>query len=648
MGFFKKLFGIEEDDQQEFVANDNNSNAVSQANESVSTKLNYHDFFGIDLTESPNSEWIEDDYEFNSNGDKIRNFHYYGIDSDEWYFSDCKAKVIGDGGTNFFFVKEFDLQEAMDIVFLIERDLIHHGDYEYQKCIRKYRDKLDSIVPMLTWELGDKSVMFDRDAITGDMQVSIWTPFRNKAFLGEEVIKDIEPSPADVRDESKLERISINNFFGIDLESAPNGNWRYVGEADDEKTFEFTDIDEEKYVFKSCIASVNEDGGTDFYFAMDYYTEGAQKIIFIVEQAFGHEGIRSLSECNSHYISRIHNTNSMIEWKHKGCEITYIYMQDGGTMNIVVKTPFYNSKFLDNDEMVFEDRIVTSRGFNIPIGMEKFNAQVELIGESALFFAKNEWIDEDNKPLLMASMLVNGEPYAFNLETRDVYFKYSSNEIEQKMKEGYQAVIAVTDYDLREDDIQVELYVQFVESKEDSTTEKNSYGKIVKQYATTYELDYIDGQDHHQHKVIKNANMNSFVAGIKYRENYEELLAKLEEGMELQIKPEPNNEFDPDALAVFNGEDHLGYIPKKDIPAVALNMIDGCTTAEIDYVDEEHIDLVIPVTFPGLETMSDEELEGFRYYKTERTKYETGYQENSSPITKEEFLEGIKQQRENL
>ena len=177
---------------------------------------------------------------------------------------------------------------------------------------------------------------------------------------------------------------------------------------------------------------------------------------------------------------------------------------------------------------------------------------------------------------------------------------------------------------------------------------ESSYGEVVKQYEPTYELAYIDGQGHPQRKTIKNANMNSFVAGIKFRENYEEMLSKLEEGMELQIKPEPDNEFDPDALAVYHDEDHLGYIPKKDIPAVSLDMENECGFAEIEYVDEEHIDLVIPVSFHKLSTMSDDELENYRFYKTEKTKYEKGYVENSSPISKEEFLEGISQQKSNL
>lgn len=170
-------------------------------------------------------------------------------------------------------------------------------------------------------------------------------------------------------------------------------------------------------------------------------------------------------------------------------------------------------------------------------------------------------------------------------------------------------------------------------------------GNVVKQYVPTYEISYIDGQDKRQNRTIKNANMNSFIAGIKYRDNYEEMLSKLSEGMEVQLRKDPDNPYDPDAIAVYNGNDHLGYIPKRDIPAIVLNMEDDSLTAEIDYVDEENVDLVVPVTFERILAMSDDDLEGFRFYKTERTKYETGYQESKSPITKEEFVEGIRQQK---
>lgn len=171
---------------------------------------------------------------------------------------------------------------------------------------------------------------------------------------------------------------------------------------------------------------------------------------------------------------------------------------------------------------------------------------------------------------------------------------------------------------------------------------------IAKQYIPTYEISYIDGQGKRQKRTIKNANMDSFIAGIKYRDNYEEMLSKLSEGMEVQLKKDSDNPYDPDAIAVYNGEDHLGYVPKRDIPAIVLNMENDCLTAEVEYVDEENVDLIIPVTFERLLAMSGNDLEGFIFYKTERTKYEGIYMENNSPISKEEFVKGIKQQRENM
>ena len=289
-----------------------------------------------------------------------------------------------------------------------------------------------------------------------------------------------------------------------------------------------------------------------------------------------------------------------------------------------------------------DETIITDRGFTIPAKFQKFKATVEATDDAIDFFEEDDW-QENDVPIVMASITLSDEIEAINLDTQELYFTYKCKQIESKIEEGNYAIIIVTDYAVKGDIIEVELYAQFSEKETES-----SHGEVLKQYEPTYELDYIDGQGHSQRKTIKNANMNSFVAGIKYRENYEEMLSKLEEGMELQIKPEPDNEYDPDALAVYHDEDHLGYIPKKDIPAVLLNMENECGFAEIEYVDEEHIDLVIPVSFHKLLTMSDDELEDYRFYKTGKTKYEKGYVENNSPISKEEFLKGINQQKNNL
>jgi len=188
---------------------------------------------------------------------------------------------------------------------------------------------------------------------------------------------------------------------------------------------------------------------------------------------------------------------------------------------------------------------------------------------------------------------------------------------------------------------------QFSDSAiEDDLEEESESPAVAKRYDDTYQISYIDGQGKRQSKTIKNANFSTFVAGIKYRENWEELVSKLFDGMIVKLKKDPENEYDSSAIAVYNGADLLGYIPKKDIPAVGWCMNDDELEVPIEYIDEDYVSLIIPATFHNLSNCDEEELEGVRFSKTERTKYEVGaYLEDKNGITKEEFLKGIKQQR---
>lgn len=184
---------------------------------------------------------------------------------------------------------------------------------------------------------------------------------------------------------------------------------------------------------------------------------------------------------------------------------------------------------------------------------------------------------------------------------------------------------------------------------ETDTEEEELEPAIAKRYDDTYQISYIDGQGKRQDKTIKNTNFFTFVAGVKYRENWEELVAKLTDGMKLRLKTDPENEFDSNAIAVYNKKEHLGYIPKKDIPAVRWCMDGDELDAEIEYVDEDYVSLIIPATFQKLAECNENELKGVMFFKTERTKYEIGaYQEARKALSKQEFLEGVKQQNKNL
>jgi hypothetical protein len=53
-----------------------------------------------------------------------------------------------------------------------------------------------------------------------------------------------------------------------------------------------------------------------------------------------------------------------------------------------------------------------------------------------------------------------------------------------------------------------------------------------------------------------------FLAGVKFRPKAMDIIRTLDEGDDLDLVPEPDNKFDSNAIAVYCGEDHIGYVPK--------------------------------------------------------------------------------------
>jgi len=68
-----------------------------------------------------------------------------------------------------------------------------------------------------------------------------------------------------------------------------------------------------------------------------------------------------------------------------------------------------------------------------------------------------------------------------------------------------------------------------------------------------------------------------YVAGVKFRKGWKENLKELEEGMALQLVPEPTNKFDPNAIQIHADLGSLGYVPAKTGEAleIAVRLRDG-------------------------------------------------------------------------
>lgn len=59
----------------------------------------------------------------------------------------------------------------------------------------------------------------------------------------------------------------------------------------------------------------------------------------------------------------------------------------------------------------------------------------------------------------------------------------------------------------------------------------------------------------------------SHIAGLQHRSTGilrgRYIYLNLQEGQRLELRPEPGNVFDPQAVAYFHGVQHLGYVPRE-------------------------------------------------------------------------------------
>lgn len=65
------------------------------------------------------------------------------------------------------------------------------------------------------------------------------------------------------------------------------------------------------------------------------------------------------------------------------------------------------------------------------------------------------------------------------------------------------------------------------------------------------------------------AKMITYIAGVNHRPGARERLAALPRNQPLNLVPEPLNIYDKNAVAVYHGGVHLGYVPAADAITVS-------------------------------------------------------------------------------
>ena len=172
----------------------------------------WNDFFGFDLTKSPNSKWSETAGQVNPSGDKVRNFRC--MDLTGTYFTKIEAKVIGNSATNYFFTSPFSRENANDIYYNVEK-LFARPNITKKEAAMNLKGRFDSMYDSIHWDYDDCNLVMDRDYDTEDIILRVWTHLYNAEYLDTEISNKEENEKPVENLENNVKKIAIQLPYSV-------------------------------------------------------------------------------------------------------------------------------------------------------------------------------------------------------------------------------------------------------------------------------------------------------------------------------------------------------------------------------------------------------------------------------------------------
>lgn len=83
--------------------------------------------------------------------------------------------------------------------------------------------------------------------------------------------------------------------------------------------------------------------------------------------------------------------------------------------------------------------------------------------------------------------------------------------------------------------------------------------------------------------------LRTALVGSRYHKGAYDRLRVLKRGAELTPVAEPENPHDPEAVAVYHGGQHMGYVPRDQAPLVARALAEGRVVSVTLACDEAHL-----------------------------------------------------------
>lgn len=340
MGFFSNLFGgnqvseeVKKEVREKFIAN----------------------FFGVDLKKAPDDSWKYISSDVNTSGDVVKT---YSSKVSSPYFKKCEAKVIGNSATNFFFEARYNKDHALDIVFLVERDMFRGGQYKLLDCITKYKNDILSEYCNIEWKDSDMTIWFDRRDDGNTMHLSVWTSYCNvqNDEKENEIVEEIISPELNTKNQQSIpaffEGLWYENFFGLNLLKSPNETWEFLGlstSANGNKLEKFENKNLGNIcTFKSCEAIVIGDSATNFFFEkIPFNVQYACKLLHQLEYSVAGNTAMSYDDCVKKYQAKLDGSyetfsfDGNVEGKNYHVELN---VDSDNTMKVSAFTCFVNEE----------------------------------------------------------------------------------------------------------------------------------------------------------------------------------------------------------------------------------------------------------------------------------------------------------------
>lgn len=632
------------------------TNAIPEKIKAVRDSM-MHNFFGVDLYSVNNGgKWKFVSKESNDSGDII--YTYQAPMYSNPYFFECQAKVIGANATNFIFEGTLDKEHVFDVLHLIERDCFHGGNLDMISTIKKYRDEVNDSFFMIEIECKETNMTFlllstsdNLFSLTAYTQISSSHGLKTK----EESV-DLESKPN-----------SGNwalDFFGLNLPDCPNDKWNFVKlrTSYQKKKIEVFSIKltpNKNQPFSSCEALVIDNNATNFIFGeIPFNSKLALGLAYTLERDVKHNGILDYDDfvaANGESASNPYNSFT-VEGSYEGKMATITLSTDGETMNVTAHTSIVNEnrpdingsrsgEFIPDMTQVFEQ---AKKMVSLACTMGMING--ETVGTKELIEESNTVVFEviDSEKLsseeeVAVSNMEEGE--LLNLQSKDNMFYVANAQgvvlgrvpksLEMAIDILYANNMIKECIGISNDNGILRAAIRF-----DLTSSKKEtyFGNTVKRYQPHFEISYINEDGKRGHSTYNKGNFGLTVVGIKYRENWEEMMADITAGDELMVEFDHENEFDETAIKVSKNGKLVGYVAKNKKPVVMMFMKQGLLKALVEYAEEDCLDITLS---PTRADYTDEYNDVFniRVSMIEKEKTDKGYVESIIPKEIAEFIE---------